>query len=55
MKLKDVIDIDGKLYQIIHVSRDGSFEAEPIVMEVDEENERLVIVNKKDVKKEVDK
>ena len=30
MKLKDVIDIDGKLYQIIHVSRDGSFEAEPI-------------------------
>ena len=30
MKLKDVIDIDGKLYQIIHVSDDGSFEAEPI-------------------------
>lgn len=30
MKLKDVIDIDGKLYQIIHVSNDGSFEAEPI-------------------------
>ena len=30
MKLNDVIDIDGKLYQIIHVSDDGSFEAEPI-------------------------
>ena len=30
MKLKDVIDIDGKLYQIIHVGDDGSFEAEPI-------------------------
>lgn len=30
MKLKDVIDIDGKLYQIIHVSDDGSFEAEYI-------------------------
>ena len=30
MKLKDMIDIDGKLYQIIHVSNDGSFEAEPI-------------------------
>lgn len=30
MKLKDVIDIDGKLYQIIHVSDDGSFEAESI-------------------------
>lgn len=30
MKLRDVIDIDGKLYQIIHVSDDGSFEAEPI-------------------------
>ena len=29
MKLKDVIDIDGKLYQIINVSDDGSFEAEP--------------------------
>lgn len=30
MKLKDVIDIDGKLYQIIHVSDNGAFEAEPI-------------------------
>ena len=30
MKLNDVIDIDGKLYQIIHVSDDDSFEAEPI-------------------------
>lgn len=30
MKLNDVIDIDGKLYQIIHVGDDGSFEAEPI-------------------------
>jgi hypothetical protein len=30
MKLKDVIDIDGKLYQIIYVGDGGSFEAEPI-------------------------
>lgn len=30
MKLKDVIDIDGKLYQIICVGDSGSFEAEPI-------------------------
>jgi len=30
MKLKDVIDIDGKLYQIIRVSDNGAFEAEPI-------------------------
>lgn len=30
MKLKDVIDIDGKLYQIICVGDSGSFTAEPI-------------------------
>ena len=30
MKLKDVIDIDGKLYQIICVGDSGSFSAEPI-------------------------
>lgn len=30
MKLKDVIDIDGKLYQIICVEDSGSFTAEPI-------------------------
>lgn len=30
MKLKDVIDIDGKLYQIICVQDSGSFTAEPI-------------------------
>ena len=30
MKLKDVIDIDGKLYQIVYVGYDDSFEAEPI-------------------------
>lgn len=30
MKLNDVIDIDGKLYKVIHISDDGSFEAEPI-------------------------
>ena len=30
MKLKDVIDIDGKLYKVIYIDDDGSFEAEPI-------------------------
>ena len=30
MKLKDVIDIDGKLYQVIRISDNGAFEAEPI-------------------------
>ena len=30
MKVNDVIDINGKLYHVIHISDDGSFEAEPI-------------------------
>lgn len=30
MKLNDVIDIDGKLYHVIYVGSNGSFEAEPI-------------------------
>ena len=30
MKVNDVIDIDGKLYHVIYVGKEGSFEAEPI-------------------------
>lgn len=30
MKLNDVIDINNKLYQVIYVGSNGSFEAEPI-------------------------
>ncbi len=30
MKLNDIIDIDGKLYQIVCIGDDDSFKAEPI-------------------------
>ena len=51
---EDIGTIQSKINECVEKDP-GAFEAEPIVMEVDEENERLVIVNKKDVKKEVDK
>ena len=59
LEIVDLIDTEdiGAIQSKINecVEKDpGAIEAEPIVMEVDEENEKLVIVNKKDKKEEAE-
>ena len=57
MEIIDLIDTEdiGAIQSKINecVEKDpGALEEDPIVMEVDEENEKLVIVDKKDKKEE---
>lgn len=59
MEIVDLIDTEdiGAIQSKINecVEKDpGALEAEPIVMEVDEEEEKLVIVDKKDSKKKAE-
>lgn len=59
LEIVDLIDTEdiGAIQSKINecVEKDpGALEAEPIVMEVDEEEEKLVIVNKKDSKKKTE-
>lgn len=49
---EDIAAIQSKINECVEKDP-GALEAEPIVMEVDEENERMVIV-KKDKKKEAE-
>ena len=50
---EDVGTIQSKINECVEKDP-GAVEGEPIVMEVDEENERLVIVSKKDKKEKAE-
>ena len=50
---EDIATIQSKINECVEKDP-GALEGEPIIMEVDEENEKLVIVDKKDKKKKAD-